>query len=114
MAVALAPSAANSDTSLDATPSLFQNCFSWGKSYAAHLLVVAVHVAIPLGMFLSISAAVDGRDQEKFGIEWLQWSRLDSDVARETTFPAYEPTSRAQRHRLEAAQTAEHVVNAVE
>lgn len=79
----------------------------FGKTYLIHLGLVALEIAIPIMMVFTVGASLDTQDPERFGLGWLHWTRQESDLERETLFPAYEPSSRAQRNRLEAARASE-------
>eukprot|EP00796_Vickermania_ingenoplastis_P009536 gene9536-6693_t len=80
------------------------------KTYAWHMLGVAIELGIPLATFLVASMALSNPDPERFGLGWLQWTRLGNDLKRETTYPAHDPATKAERHRMEAARAAEQVV----
>lgn len=108
MANALARS--DKDDDVDEGFSRKSRVISFLKSYGWHLGAVALELGVPALMFIAASAAVDGGDPERFGLGWLQWTRLDNDLKRETVFPPHMPSSPQQRHRLEAARAAEQVV----
>lgn len=84
------------------------------KSYLLHLGVVALELAIPLATLVAVSGAADVRDPERFGLSWLHWTRLNSDLERETMYPSHELSSKAQKNRLEAAQAVESFITTAE
>jgi len=103
----------DADMKLTETSNL-SKVWNFTKTYLLHLGVVALEVAIPLSILVAVSGAADVRDPERFGLSWLHWTRLNSDLERETAYPSHEPSSKAQKNRLEAARAVESFVTTAE
>lgn len=87
----------------------------WGftKSYVTHVGQTYLEFLGPLLLLVAVNMAVDAQDNERFGLGWLYNTSLKDDRIREEKFPAYEPSSVAQRRRSEAANAVEYAAATV-
>lgn len=87
--------------------------WGWTKSYVQRVGYVYIDFVGPLLLLVAVNMAVDAQDKERFGLGWLHSTSLKDDRVREEQFPAYEPTSAAQRRRADAANAIEYAATAV-
>ncbi|CCW63569.1 unnamed protein product [Phytomonas sp. EM1] len=89
----------------------------WGKwwnltkNYFMDVGHVYLDFAGPLLLMIAANMAIDSQDKERFGLSWLYYTSLKSDQERETKFPPHEPSSAAQRRRVEAASAADAIAS---
>lgn len=95
------------DDRSDSNDSKVLKVWNFTKRYGQHLIAIAMEVGIPLVLLATVSVASDVRDPERFGLGWLHWTRLGSDLERETIYPSHEPSSKAQKNRMGAARAVE-------
>ncbi|CCW71368.1 unnamed protein product [Phytomonas sp. Hart1] len=81
------------------------------KSYFTNVCRVYLDFAGPLLLLVAVNMAIDSQDKERFGLGWLYCTGLKSDQEREVKFPPHEPSSAAQRRRVEAASAVDAVAS---
>lgn len=86
----------------------------WGAtaSYIKNVGKVYIHFIPPMVMMIVLNMAVDSRDKERFGLGWLYCTGLKDDRLREEKFPQFEPSSIAQKRRMDAANALDYAVSA--